>query len=54
MDSNKKIALDIAKEITIAKMENSTIRVDEVGGTAAADFFDEIYKRVLTIVQSEN
>lgn len=54
MNPNKRIALDIAKEIVVARMENCSVRTDESGGKAVADFFEEVYKRVLTITQDEN
>lgn len=54
MEPNKKIALDIAKEIVVARMENCNIRADKDGGKSVADFFEEIYTRILTISRSEN
>lgn len=54
MDAMQRLALDTAKEIVVAKMSNSTIRTDADGGKAAADFFEEIYNRVLSIAKNEN
>ena len=42
-----------AKEIVIAKMENSAVRANKDGGKDVADFFEEIYARVLALSKSE-
>lgn len=54
MDPIKRYALDIAKEIIVAKMLNSTIHPNKENGVQVADFFEEIYKRVLALSKSEN
>ena len=54
MDPIKRYALDIAKEIVVAKMSNSTIHPNKENGVQVADFFEEIYKRVLDLSKSEN
>ena len=47
-------AFDVTKKIVVAKMENSTVRSDKDGGKAVADFFEEIYLRVSSLIKSEN
>lgn len=54
MNPDKKIALDIAKDIVVARMENSQVRSDKDGGKDVADFFEAVYDRVLSIVKSVN
>ena len=54
MNPDKKIALDIAKDIVVARMENSQVRSDKDGGKNVADFFEAVYDRVLSIVKSVN
>lgn len=54
MDPIKRYALDIAKEIVIAKMTSSTTSSDKAGGKNVADFFEEIYDRLLTLSNSKN
>lgn len=52
MDPIKRYALDIAKEIVIAKMESSAVKANKDGGKDVADFFEEIYNRVLALSES--
>lgn len=54
MDPIKRYALDIAKEIIVAKMSNSTIHPNKENGVQVADFFEEIYKRVLALSKLSN
>lgn len=54
MDPIKRYALDTAKEIVVAKMANATIHASKDSGTQVADFFEEIYKRVLALSKSES
>ena len=49
MNPVEKIAFDTAKEIVIAKMSNSTTSADKNGGKNVADFFEEIYNRLLAL-----
>lgn len=51
MQPDKRLAFDAAKEIVIAKMGNSSIHADENSGKEVADFFEQIYSRLLTITQ---
>lgn len=54
MDPVKKYAFDAAKEIVIAKMTSSTTSADKNGGKNVADFFEEIYTRLLALSNSKN
>lgn len=54
MEPAKRIALDITKDIVIAKMSNSTLSVNADGGKNLADFFEEVYGRVLDIARRED
>lgn len=54
MDPIKRYALDTTKEIVAAKMASSTTRASKEGGEQIADFFEEIYKRVLALSNQEN
>ena len=53
MNPLNQFALTTAKEIVIAKMENSAVRANKDGGKDVADFFEEIYARVLALSKSE-
>lgn len=46
MDPIKRYALDIAKEIVVAKMSNSTIHPNKENGVQVADFFEESIARL--------
>jgi hypothetical protein len=54
LNSVEKYAFDTAKEIVIAKMTSSTTSSDKAGGKNVADFFEEIYDRLLTLSNSKN
>ena len=54
MDPIERYALDTAKEIVVAKMANATIHASKDSGTQVADFFEEIYKRVLALSKSKS
>lgn len=53
MDSTLKYALDAAKEITIARMENSSIATSKNGGKAVADFYEEVFKKIQKLAIEE-
>lgn len=53
MDQTQRFALETARDIVIAEMSNSSMRADKEGGKNTADFFEEIYTRVLAIAQSK-
>lgn len=54
MNPVEKYAFDTAKEIVIAKMTSSTTSADKGGGKNVADFFEEIYNRLLALSNSKN
>ena len=54
MNPVEKYAFDAAKEIVIAKMESSSESSDKTGGKNTADFFEEIYTRLLALIESKN
>ena len=43
------IALEIAKEITVAKMSNATTQVTKAGGESVAAFYEAIFKKVIEL-----
>ena len=47
MNSVEKFALDVTRDIVVAKTQNSTMSVNKPGGISAGEFFEEIYKKVL-------
>lgn len=49
MDGALKYALDAAKEITAARMENTNMAPTKDGGKAVADFYEEIFRKVLSL-----
>lgn len=53
MNPLNQFVLTTAKEIVIAKMGNSAVRANKDGGKDIADFFEEIYTRVLALSKSE-
>lgn len=48
----KNKALEITAEIVKAKMANSTISSNALGGKDVADFFKEIYQGVLEVAET--
>lgn len=54
MNPVEKYAFDAAKEIVIAKMTSSTTSADKAGGKNVADFFEEIYNRLLALSNNKN
>lgn len=42
-------AITAAKEIVVAKMTSSTVKADKESGKDAADFFEEVYSRILSL-----
>lgn len=46
LSSNQLLFLKMAKEITIAKIQNTDNRVDKVSGTNAAEFLEEVYEKL--------
>ena len=54
MNPVEKYAFDAAKEIVIAKMTSSATSADKAGGKNVADFFEEIYSRLLVLSDSKN
>lgn len=53
MDDALRYALDAAKEITVARMENSTIATSKDGGKSVAAFYEEIFRKVLSLANEE-
>lgn len=53
MDGALKYALDAAKEITVAKMENSTISPSKNSGKVVADFYEELFRKILELAVEE-
>ena len=53
MNPLNQFALTTEKEIVVAKMENPAVRANKDGGKDVADFFEEIYNRVLALSKSE-
>ena len=51
MDRAGKYALDAAKEITIARMSNTEIRVTKEGGANVAAFYEEIFNKIRELSQ---
>lgn len=49
MDHAMRYALDAAKEITIAKMGNSETRANKEGGKSVAEFYEEVFKKILEL-----
>lgn len=49
MDHSMRYALDAAKEITIAKMGNSETRANKEGGKSVAEFYEEVFKKILEL-----
>lgn len=54
MDSITRFAMDIAKEVVVAKMGNSTVRANKESSCDVADFYEEIYNRILSIANHAN
>ena len=46
---NNSSLIDKTVQITIAKMTSSSIIVDKKGGTAVADFMQEIYNKLVEL-----
>lgn len=53
MDRYDRYALDVAKEITIAKMSSAPFGADKTTGEAAAAFFEAVYRKIAELVQEE-
>lgn len=51
MTRASKYALDVAKEITVARMSNTAITPDKNGGENVADFFEVIYNKIFEIAK---
>ena len=49
MSHNNLKAFEYAKEITVAKMTNSTMTANESGGKCVADFFEEIFNKLVEL-----
>ena len=43
--------IDIVKEITVAKLSNSSIAIDAEGGKKVADFMQSIYDKLVELYQ---
>lgn len=52
MDRAGKYALDAAKEITIARMSNSTLTISKDSGENVADFYEAIFNRIRNIADT--
>lgn len=53
MTSTQSYAMDMTKEIVVAKMSSSTITICPENSQAVANFFEEIYKKVYEIASKE-
>lgn len=49
MNYPRETALQITKEIVVAKMQNSSVIANKIGGENVAEFFEEIYNKVSAI-----
>ncbi len=49
MDRMEKYALDAAREITIARVSNTTLTISGQTGEQVGDFLEAIYKKILKI-----
>ena len=54
MTNKEQYALEMVKEIVIAKVGNSTIQIDKIGGEKVSEFLTEVYKTVLSIVNTNS
>lgn len=52
MDRASKYALDAAKDITVARMANTTISPGKQGGENVAEFFEAIYNKIFEIAKN--
>lgn len=53
MKTNRQI-LDMVKEITVARMSNSTTTTNSQTGQDVADFMDSIYKKLVELNTNED
>lgn len=53
-ESQKNWVLNTTKEIVIAKMTSSTVILDEAGGKAVASFMEEVYNKLVELVEKDD
>ncbi len=46
--------IEMAKEITIAKLSNSSLTINKTGGENVAEFMNEIYKKLVELNTNED
>lgn len=49
MEARTQLALEIAKDITVSKMSNSTLSATQENGEKVAAFFEAIFNKVLEL-----
>lgn len=52
MRHTEKYAIDAAKEITVALLQNTQVHTNREGGENVGDFFQAVYAKVLEIAKN--
>lgn len=46
--------LDAVRDITVAKMSNTTLSLNKSGGQNVGDFMEEVYNKLVTLTEKNN